>query len=115
VTWTLFLALALIAGSGLYIFLRWRRSPKAYKAMIAVSIASFVSGSILGAWVFRLSLRSIPPPVSTGAPPAVTSSSAFAPLFTPGTPAPPNQISSLNYDPRHALLLIRSSRPAIRY
>jgi len=29
VTWTIFLALAAIAGSGLYIFLRWRRSPKA--------------------------------------------------------------------------------------
>ena len=53
-TWTLFLALALIAGSGLYIFLRCHRSPKAYKAMIVVSVASFVSGSILGAWAPRL-------------------------------------------------------------
>jgi multidrug resistance efflux pump len=42
------LSLLLIAASGLYIFLRWRRSPMAYKAVIAVSIASFVSGSI---WV----------------------------------------------------------------
>jgi multidrug resistance efflux pump len=54
-TWKIFLAFALIGAAGLYIFLRWRRSPKAYKAMIAVSVASFVSGSILSAWVFRLS------------------------------------------------------------
>jgi LPXTG-motif cell wall-anchored protein len=35
-TWTILLALALIGMAGLYIFLRRRRSPKAYKAMIAV-------------------------------------------------------------------------------
>jgi hypothetical protein len=108
VTWTIFLALALIAGAGLYIFLRWRRSPKAYKAMIAIAVASFVSGSILSAWVFRLRQRPIPPPVGASAPPVVTSSSAFAPLLTPGAvvlpSAPPIQIPSLNYDPRHALL-----------
>jgi hypothetical protein len=108
VTWTIFLALAAIAGSGLYIFLRWRRSPKAYKAMIAISIVSFVSGSILGAWVFRLSQRSTPPPVSTSVPPAATSSSALVPLLTPralaSPSAPPIQISSFNYDPKHVVL-----------
>jgi hypothetical protein len=108
VTWTIFLALALIVGSSLYVFLRWRRSPKVYKAMIAISIASFVSGSILGAWVFRFSQRSTPTPVSTSAPSAATSSSALSPLLTPGglasPSAPPIQIPSLNYDPRHAVL-----------
>jgi hypothetical protein len=108
VTWTIFLAFTLIAGSGLYIFLRWRRSPKAYKAMIAVSITSFVSGSILGAWIFRFSQRSTPTPVSMRAPPAATSSSAFAPLLTPealtSASAPPLQISPLNYDHKHAVL-----------
>ena len=47
------MAFALIGVAGLYIFLRWRRSPKAYKAMIAVSIASFISGTALGVWVYR--------------------------------------------------------------
>jgi hypothetical protein len=107
-TWTIFLALALIGIVGLYIFLRWRRSPKAYKAMIAVSIASFVSGSILGAWVFRLGQRSTPTPPSTSAPPATISSSAFSPLSTPrasaSPSAPPIQIPPLNYDPKHAVL-----------
>ena len=32
-TWTIFPALALIVVAGLYIFLGWRSSPKAYKAM----------------------------------------------------------------------------------
>jgi hypothetical protein len=36
--------------------------------MIAVSIASFVSGTILGAWLFKLSERSASSPVNTGAP-----------------------------------------------
>jgi hypothetical protein len=76
--------------------------------MIAVSIASFVSGSILGAWVFRLSQRLAPPPVGTSAPPGAMSSSAFAPLLTPGAlaspSAPPIQIPLLNYDPGRAVL-----------
>jgi hypothetical protein len=114
VTWTIFLAFALIGGTSLYILLRWRRSPKAYKAMLAVSIASFVSGSILGAWVFRAVEIPIAATVNTGAPAgsgataAATSSSAFAPLLTPGVlaspSAPPIQITPLNYDPKHAVL-----------
>jgi hypothetical protein len=107
-TWTIFLTFALIGTAGLYIFLRWRRSPKAYKAMIGVSITFFVSGSILGAWVFRLGQRSTPTPLSISTTPAATSSSAFAPLLTPGAlvspSAPPIYIPSFNYDPRHAVL-----------
>jgi hypothetical protein len=110
--WTIFLAFALIGVAGLYIFLRWRRSPKAYKAMIAVSIASFISGTVLGAWVYRAaeitSAVNTGAPTSAGSTPAVTSSSALAPLLTSGAlaspSAPPLQIPSLNYDPRHALL-----------
>jgi hypothetical protein len=113
-TWTIFLAFALIGGAGLYIFLRWRRSPKAYKAMIAISIASFVSGSILGAWVFKAVEIPISTAVNTGraadsgSAPAATSSSALLPLLTPGALASPSarpvQIPPLNFDPAHAVL-----------
>lgn len=47
-------AFVLIVATGLYMFLRWRHSPKAFKAMTAVSITSLVAGSILGACVYRL-------------------------------------------------------------
>jgi hypothetical protein len=81
--------------------------------MIAVWIASFVSGSILGAWVFRaveipISTVEHRAPARSGPTPGATSSSAFAPLLTPGVlaspSAPPIQIPPLNYDPKHAVL-----------
>ena len=38
----------------LYIRVRWRRSPQAYRAMIWLTACYFVAGSIVGAWLLRL-------------------------------------------------------------
>ena len=48
------IAAALIAAGALYIRLRWRRSPQAYRAMIAVAVCYLEAGAILGACVVRL-------------------------------------------------------------
>lgn len=49
------IAIALIAGGVLYIRLRWRRSPRAYRAMFALASCYFVAGAIAGAWIPHLS------------------------------------------------------------
>jgi len=52
--WTqLALGLSLIAIGALYIRLRWRKSPVAYRAMIGLSLAYFIAGALLGSWVLR--------------------------------------------------------------
>lgn len=48
------IAVALIAASALYIRLRWRRSPQAYRAMIALAICYLAAGAMLGGWVVHL-------------------------------------------------------------
>lgn len=48
------IAAALIAAGALYIRLRWRRSPQAYRAMIAVAVCYLGAGAILGACIVRL-------------------------------------------------------------
>lgn len=45
---------ALIAAGALYIRLRWRRSPQAYWAMIAIAVCYFAAGAVLGGWIVRL-------------------------------------------------------------
>jgi len=103
-------ALALVAGTGLYIFVRWRRSPVAYRAMSGVAIVSVVSGSILGAWFFSLIEKLTPtsPSVSLGSAsnPGARSSVGSTPLLTPGAtasqPASLRQIPSFRYDATHA-------------
>ena len=47
--WLVLIALTLIGGGALYIRSRWRRSPQAYRAMIALAACYFVAGSIVGA------------------------------------------------------------------
>jgi hypothetical protein len=49
-----FVTLALIVGGTLYIRLRWRRSPQAYRTMIAMAVCYFVAGSLFGAWALHL-------------------------------------------------------------
>lgn len=44
----------LVVIGALYIRLRWRRSPRAYSAMIALSVVYFVAGALLGAWILHL-------------------------------------------------------------
>jgi endonuclease YncB( thermonuclease family) len=51
---SLFIALTLIVIGALYIRVRWRRSPRAYSAMIALSVGYFVAGALLGFWVLHL-------------------------------------------------------------
>ncbi len=55
-------ALALALAGGLYIRLHWRRSPQAYRAMIALAACYFVAGSITGAWILHLSAPKPPAP-----------------------------------------------------
>jgi hypothetical protein len=61
-TWNLaaLIAALLAGGAALYIRLRWRRAPQAYTAMVAVAVAYFVTGAILGAWVLHLFGSSAP-------------------------------------------------------
>jgi hypothetical protein len=55
--WTIFAALVVVATGALYIQLRWRRSPHAYRAMVALAAIYFVAGSLTGAWIMRLATR----------------------------------------------------------
>jgi hypothetical protein len=52
--WAAFMAAALVAGGALYMRLRWRRSPQAYRAMIALAVCYFEAGSLVSAWVMHL-------------------------------------------------------------
>jgi hypothetical protein len=47
-------AVTLVAGGALYIRLRWRRSPQAYRAMLVIAACYFAAGSLMGAWVLHL-------------------------------------------------------------
>ena len=105
VGWTIFVALALIAGTAGYIVLRWRRSPRAFKAMIAVSSASFAAGAIVAAWIVHLIGQPSLTPPRASVPNAATTTT-FLPSPAPGaSPAyHPVEIPPLNYDPAHAAL-----------
>jgi endonuclease YncB( thermonuclease family) len=69
-------ALALVAGGALYVRLRWHRSPRAYRAMIALAACYFVAGALVSAWVMHVST---PKPAASVAPSAA---------IIPSTPAP---------------------------
>lgn len=45
--------LALVIAGALYIRVRWRRSPHAYRAMIALSAGYFIAGVLLATWVLH--------------------------------------------------------------
>lgn len=47
------IAVALVVAGGLYIRLRWRRSPRAYRAMIAIAAGYFAVGIVVGAWALH--------------------------------------------------------------
>ncbi len=53
-------AVALIAGGALYIRLRWRRSPQAYRAMLVIAACYFAAGALAVAWVLHLATPSFP-------------------------------------------------------
>src|SRR5580700_7422746 len=47
------LAAALVIAGALYIRLRWRRSPRAFRAMIALSATYFVAGALAAEWALH--------------------------------------------------------------
>jgi len=71
--WGIVVALALVAGSALYIRLRWRRSPQAHRAMIVLAACYFLAGSLVGAWVLHLMAPGASAPAAPASAPAVAS------------------------------------------
>jgi len=106
-TWAsaLILAAAIIVGGALYMRLRWRRAPQAYRAMAVLAVCYFAAGSILGAWILHFVAPPKPhqPPVTASPGPV-----ALAPFLNPSPAALPSIVSfglgTLNYDPAHAAL-----------
>ncbi len=68
------IAVALILGNALYIQLRWRRSPQAYRSMIALAVGYFVAGALTGA--LALHLAASKPKVSAAGPSAPVAESS---------------------------------------
>ena len=94
------IALALALGGALYIRLRWRRSPRAYRAMIGLAACYFVAGSITGAWILHLTApKPTAPPIHVGVPSAPTANPSLESYTGLSFPIPP-----LHYDPAHAAL-----------
>ncbi len=53
-TAAIILAFALVVAGALYIRLRWRRSPHAYRAMIALAVGYFIAGALADGWILDL-------------------------------------------------------------
>ncbi len=53
-SWVVFTAFVLAVAGAAYIRLRWRRSPRAYRAMMGLAVCYFVAGAMAGAWVLHL-------------------------------------------------------------
>jgi hypothetical protein len=108
--WVVLAAFALAAAGALYVRLRWRRSPQAYRAMMALAACYFVAGSLTSAWVLHLlTSSSSQPPLPASGPAAVASPVAAAspPNARPAAFASPESsfdFGSLHYDPVHAVL-----------
>jgi hypothetical protein len=104
--WAIFVALALVVAGVLYIHLRWRRSPQAYRAMMGLAACYFVAGSIGGAWILHMTAAN--PTVRPAVPSSVAASSvtpaARAPTLKPNYTGPSVRIPPLHYDPAHAIL-----------
>jgi hypothetical protein len=93
-------ALALVLAGGLYVRLRWRRSPQAYRAMIVLAASYFLAGALAGGWLMRLVM---PPPSALPSPVAAPTLSLSIP-----TPLPTAQVSisasMFGWDPTRAVL-----------
>jgi len=93
----------------IYIRLRWRRSPQAYRAMIWLTACYFVAGSIVGAWVLHIVA---PTPNAPTVEVAATSAGVPSPAVMPVAPrldsvpssSVPVSIPPLHFDPAHAVL-----------
>jgi len=74
---TLAAVFAAIASGGLYVRLRWYRSPRAYRAMYALAGCYFIAGALTAAWVMHLTT---PKRVESVTPSAATVPSIPAPV-----------------------------------
>src|SRR5271169_6125074 len=103
--WIPLVALALIVAGALYIRLRWRRSPRAYRAMIALAVCYFVAGSVTGAWILNLTVanRSSEPAIPSATADS-TATSGLAPALNSSYTGPSFPMPELVYDPPHAVL-----------
>lgn len=97
---TIAAALALIVIGGFYVHLRWRRSPRAYRAMIALAVGYFIAGALAGAWALQL-VTPRPAAVSTAA------TSASAKIAPPKSSAPAGVAPT-----RKAVARLKFSAPA---
>lgn len=118
VTWksAIILAALLVVLGALYIRVRWRRAPQAYRAMIGLTACYFVAGSIVGAWVLHLiALRPIAPEAETATTSAGVPSPAVVPmsltLDSASSSAAPVSIPPLSYNPAHAISTVRKLTP----
>ena len=108
-TWesAVLVAAALLFGGALYIRLRWRHSPQAFRAMIVLAVCYFAAGSLVGAWVFHIAAPIPKGPAIVVATPAIIPRPTLAPLINPNasTSKPYATIPPLHYD------LARAIRP----
>jgi hypothetical protein len=99
------IAATLVIVGALYIRLRWRCSPQAYRAMIVLATCYFVAGSIAGAWILHFTKpKSIVPLTQVAAPGAAASPSTVAPMLKENYTGPSFPIPPLHYDPAHGVL-----------
>jgi len=85
---TVFTAAMLALGCGLYIRWRWRRSPRAYQAMIGVAGVCFAAGALLGAFVLHLAAPNYSEVATVPAAPASVNLSGRG-AASPETSSPP--------------------------
>jgi hypothetical protein len=100
------IALALLIVGALYIRMRWRRSPHAYRAMIALSAGYFIAGALVAAWTLHVEApkpSTVEEPGTTG-PSVESTTAAIAPTLRKNYTGPNFPIPPLDYDPAHAIL-----------
>jgi len=102
--WAAFIGVALVVTGGLYIRLRWRRSPQAYRAMIGLAACYFVAGSVAGAWILHVTAadQTVRRVVPSSA--AASSATRVAPTLNRNYTGPSLPIPPLHYDPARAVL-----------
>ena len=104
--WVLLVALALVVAGALYMRLRWRRAPQAYRAMIALAACYFVAGLMTGVWILHLAAPNPEAKPVVASPTAAPTARplAAAPMPNPGDAGLPFPIPPLRYDPKNAIL-----------
>jgi endonuclease YncB( thermonuclease family) len=96
-TWTglaVILAALLAGGGALYVRLRWRRSPRAYRAMFALAACYFVAGALATVWVMRITA---PKPATGAAPSAAVVPMIPAPAASAAAAAAAQLANPLNH------------------